>query len=262
MSRPTSLARRHHHLVQPEQGELGRVQLPVVDAAQPQEVEDYGQCYHQDAGKEEIVVVDEREARPGAVCLPDALLLEIPVERSQDWPGDATGSELPRPLPGVAEPSHGAVSPAPPQPPLPERCRKPMVPEWQEPRLVEDGPQRPLHLPVVHQLGRAQAGVVQGEAEALVKDLVHPGRFEALIPADTVRGSISWLPPPAPLSLLQQKPPGKLLTSAGAGQRALSKGHRGSAGSAPPIAGCSTPGERRAGDQSRGTAPTPSRTEE
>lgn len=52
---------------------------------------------------------------------------------------------------------------------------EPMVPEWQKPRLVEDGSQRPLHLPVIHQLGCAQAGVVQGEAEALVKDLVHPG---------------------------------------------------------------------------------------
>lgn len=50
-----------------------------------------------------------------------------------------------------------------------------MVPEWQKPRLVEDGSQCPLHLPVVHQLGCAQAGVVQRELEALMKDLVHPG---------------------------------------------------------------------------------------
>lgn len=85
VSWPVSLARRHHHLVQPKQGELGRTQLPAVDAAQPQEVEDYGQRYDQDAGEEEIVVVDEGEAQPGGVCLPDALLPEIPAE-SQDWP--------------------------------------------------------------------------------------------------------------------------------------------------------------------------------
>lgn len=75
---------QQHHLVQPEQ-----VQLPAVDAAQPQEVEDYGQPYNQDAGKEEIVVVDKRKAQPGGVCLPAALLPEIPVERRggtrHDW---------------------------------------------------------------------------------------------------------------------------------------------------------------------------------
>lgn len=86
VSWPISLAWWHHHLVQPEQGELGQAQLPAVDAAQPQEVEDYGQHYDQDAGEEEIVVVDKREAQPGGVCLPDALLPEIPAEKSQDWP--------------------------------------------------------------------------------------------------------------------------------------------------------------------------------
>lgn len=85
MSWPISLAWRYHHLVQPEQGELGRTQLPAVDAAQPQEVEDYGQRYDQDAGKEEIVVVDKREAQPGGMGLPDALLPEIPAEKNQDW---------------------------------------------------------------------------------------------------------------------------------------------------------------------------------
>lgn len=42
VSWPISLARRHHHLVQPGQAELGCAQLPAVDAAQPQEVEDNG----------------------------------------------------------------------------------------------------------------------------------------------------------------------------------------------------------------------------
>lgn len=58
---PARLAwRQQHHLVQPQRVEL----LPPVDAAQPQEVEDYGQRYDQDAGEEEIVVVDEGEAQP------------------------------------------------------------------------------------------------------------------------------------------------------------------------------------------------------
>lgn len=82
MSWPIPLAQRHHHLVQPEQVELSQAQLPVVDAAQPQEVEDYGQRHDQDAGEEEIVVVDKREAQPGGVCLPDAFLPEIPVEKN------------------------------------------------------------------------------------------------------------------------------------------------------------------------------------
>lgn len=61
---------------------LGQAELPAVDAAQPQEVEDDGQRYDQDAGKEKIVVVDKGETQPGGVCLPDALLTEIPMERS------------------------------------------------------------------------------------------------------------------------------------------------------------------------------------
>lgn len=60
-----------------------------MDAAQPQEVEDYGQPYDQDAGKKEIVVVDKRKAQPGGVCLPAALLPEIPAARRgrirHDW---------------------------------------------------------------------------------------------------------------------------------------------------------------------------------
>lgn len=63
----------------------------------------------------------------------------------------------------------------------------PVLPEWQKACLVEDGSQRPLHLTVIHQLGCEQAGVVQGEVEALVKDLVHPGRLEALIPAGSTQ---------------------------------------------------------------------------
>lgn len=175
-SRHASLAQRHHHLVQPEQAVLGQAQLPAVDAAQPQEVEDDGQCHDQDAGKKEIVVVDKREAQPGGVRLPDTLLTEIPVERNvrtghkRQW-GSARvllwSMQSPHPVQLLLLlPNH---------PSLRDAISEPTVPEWQKSRLVEDGSQRPLHLPVVHQLGRAQAGVVQRELEALVKDLVHPG---------------------------------------------------------------------------------------
>jgi len=213
VSWPAALAWRwHHHLVQPKQGELGRAQLPAVDAAQPQEVEDDGQRYDQDAGEEEIVIVDKREARPGGVRLPDALLPEIPAGRKVvEMPRGATrvlrrrspcwGSRSPHPLRGLLLlPSHPSLSDA---------ASQPTVPEWQKPRLVEDGSERPLHLPVVHQLGRVQARVVQGEAEPLVKDLVHPGRFEALVPAGRAHRSISLTLSFAPRSLTPEKaPPG------------------------------------------------------
>lgn len=170
-----SLAQRHHHLVQPEQGVLGGA-LPAVDAAQPQEVEDDGQRHDQDAGKEEIVVVDKREAQPGAVCLPDALLTEIPMERNvrtgheMQW---GTARVLPQ---SVQSPYPAQLLLLLPSHPSPcDASTELMVPEWQKSRLVEDGPQCPLHLPVIHQLGCAQAGVVQRELETLMKDLVHPG---------------------------------------------------------------------------------------
>lgn len=138
-----------------------------MDAAQPQEVEDYGQRYDQDAGEEEIVVVDKGEAQPRGVRLPDILLPEIPAERRVGvreelrWVGSAAESPYP--------------AATPPRTALELLLLLPALPEWQKPCLIEDGAQRPLHLPVVHQLGRAQAGVVGGEVEALVKDLVHPG---------------------------------------------------------------------------------------
>lgn len=95
-----------------------------MDAAQPQEVEDYGQRYDQDAGEEEIVVVDKREAQPGGVCLPDALLPEIPAERrvrtGREMPWGTTRVRAAAPLVRAAQPSPGAVTPAPPQPPFPE----------------------------------------------------------------------------------------------------------------------------------------------
>lgn len=99
--------------------------------------------------------------------MPDVLLPEIPAERrvgvrgELHWVWSAAESPCPAATPPRTAPELLFL--------LPE------LPEWQKPCLVEDGAQRPLHLPVVHQLGRAQAGVVRGEVEALVKDLVHPG---------------------------------------------------------------------------------------
>lgn len=88
----------------------------------------------------------------------------------------AAGCHTAAPLARVAEPSPNVVTLLfPNHPSLSDAISKLMVPEWQKPCLVEDGTQCPLHLSVIHQLGRAQAGVVQGEAEAVVKDLVHPG---------------------------------------------------------------------------------------
>lgn len=45
-----------------------------MNPAQPQEVQDDGQQHHQDAGKEEIVVVDKGETEPATVRLSDAFL--------------------------------------------------------------------------------------------------------------------------------------------------------------------------------------------
>lgn len=89
-----------------------------------QEVQDDGQQHHQGTSEEEIVVVDEGEAEPAAVGLPDSSL--------------------------------------------------PKVPERQESGFIQNGSQRPLHLPVVHQLRCLQVWVVIGEVEPLVQDLVHP----------------------------------------------------------------------------------------
>ena len=57
-----------------------------------------------------------------------------------------------------------------------------LLPERKEAGFEEDGPQGPLDLLVVDQLGGSQTRVVGGEAEARVQHLVHPGRLEALIP--------------------------------------------------------------------------------
>ena len=56
------------------------------------------------------------------------------------------------------------------------------LPERQEACFIKNGAQRPLDLLVVNQLSRLQTGVVSRESETGVQHLVHPGRFEALMP--------------------------------------------------------------------------------
>lgn len=48
--------------------------MSTVNSAQPQKVQDDGQEHHQDAGKEEIVVVDKGETEPATVGLSDTFL--------------------------------------------------------------------------------------------------------------------------------------------------------------------------------------------
>lgn len=55
--------------------------LPLVDPPQAQDVEQDGQHHHQDAEREQVVVVDEGGAQPAGVALPQRFLLQVPERR-------------------------------------------------------------------------------------------------------------------------------------------------------------------------------------
>lgn len=57
---------------------LGLPLLPLVDPPQTQDVEQDGQHHHQDAEREQVVVVDEGGAQPAGVALPQRFLLQVP----------------------------------------------------------------------------------------------------------------------------------------------------------------------------------------
>ncbi len=57
---------------------LGLPLLPLVDPPQAQDVEQDGQHHHQDAEREQVVVVDEGGAQPAGVALSQCFLLQVP----------------------------------------------------------------------------------------------------------------------------------------------------------------------------------------
>lgn len=128
-------------LLHPEEVQgFGLALLPPVDPPQAQDVEQDGQQHHQDAEGQQVVVVDEGGAQPAGVALPQRLLLQVPAHNNNK-------------LALAQARRHG------------EACAMPRPPERQEAGLEEDGPQGPLDLLVVDQLGRSQTAVVGGEAE-------------------------------------------------------------------------------------------------
>lgn len=78
-----SLSSRGHLLgwqafLQPEGGGRSATQRPPVNAPQPQQVEEDGEQDHQEAAREQVVIVDKGEAPPVSVTGPEGLLLDIP----------------------------------------------------------------------------------------------------------------------------------------------------------------------------------------
>lgn len=64
-------------LLQPERGGGSAAQRPPVNAPEPQQVEQDGQHDHQEAAREQVVIVDKGEAPPVRVTRPEGLLLDI-----------------------------------------------------------------------------------------------------------------------------------------------------------------------------------------
>lgn len=60
---------------------LGLALLALVDPPQAQDVEQDGEQHHQDAQRQQVVVVDEGGAQPAGVALPQRLRLQVPERR-------------------------------------------------------------------------------------------------------------------------------------------------------------------------------------
>lgn len=56
--------------------------LALVDPPQAKDVEQDGQQHHQDAEREEVVVVDKGGAQPAGVALSQRLLLKVPADNT------------------------------------------------------------------------------------------------------------------------------------------------------------------------------------
>ena len=54
------------------------------------------------------------------------------------------------------------------------------IPEWEEARLVQKGPQRPVDLPTLYVLHGCQVFVCAWDVDPIVKHRSYPGRLEAL----------------------------------------------------------------------------------
>lgn len=71
-------------LLDPEKvQDLGLPQLPLMDPPQAQDVQQDGEHHHQDAEREQVVIVDEGGAEPAGVVLPQRFLLQVPVEQKR-----------------------------------------------------------------------------------------------------------------------------------------------------------------------------------
>lgn len=56
------------------------MQHSPVNPSQPQQVKQDGQQHDEEAGKEQVVIVNKREAAPVGVIDPEVLLLDVPVK--------------------------------------------------------------------------------------------------------------------------------------------------------------------------------------
>lgn len=64
-------------LLQPEGSSLAAAERPPVNAPEPQQVEQDGEQDHQEAAREQVVIVDKGDAPPVRVTGPEGLLLDI-----------------------------------------------------------------------------------------------------------------------------------------------------------------------------------------
>lgn len=76
---------------------FGLALLPLVDPPQAQDVEQDGEQHHQDAERQQVMVVDEGGAQPAGVVLAQRFLLQVPAETrtptlAQPDPQEAPGA--------------------------------------------------------------------------------------------------------------------------------------------------------------------------
>lgn len=72
--------------LQPEGGGRATSRGPPVDAPQPQQVEQDGEQDHQEAAREQVVIVHKGEAPPVRVAGPKGLLLDVSARREENRP--------------------------------------------------------------------------------------------------------------------------------------------------------------------------------
>lgn len=80
-------------LLQPEGGGRSAARWPPVDAPEPQQVEQDGEQDHQEAAREQVVIVDKGEAPPVRVTGPEGLLLDVSGHRETKNKQDESGKE-------------------------------------------------------------------------------------------------------------------------------------------------------------------------